>query len=189
MSSSSDRTPRSLLEDLRAPHPAGAWARFAHLYTPMLCRWANGLTRSLDERDELVQEVFLVLLNTLPTFRYDPDRGFRKWLYTVAAHKWREFHRKRRPASLGNEDPPATGDDPARVVGETEYRAELVSRARQLIQKEFAATTWLAAWATVADGRAAGEVAAELGMSVNAVYLARSRVLARLRIELEGLLD
>ncbi len=75
------------------------------------------------------------------------------------------------------------------AFGEVEYRRHLVSRALQLMQAEFAPRTWKACWEHVAAGRPAAEVAAELGISVGSVYVAKSRVMARLRQELAGLLD
>jgi RNA polymerase sigma-70 factor, ECF subfamily len=108
----------------------------------------------------------------------------------VLYNKWR----KRKP------DPgcPSTGAaglsgvaDPEQAadIGEAEFQQQLTVRALQLMQAEFQPATWKACWETVVCGRPAAEVARELGMSVNAVYLAKSRVLRRLRQELEGMLD
>ena len=72
---------------------------------------------------------------------------------------------------------------------EVEYRQQLVRRALQIMQAEFETTTWKACWEFVVSGRPAAEVAAELGVSVDVVYGAKSRVLRRLRQELDGLLD
>jgi RNA polymerase sigma-70 factor (ECF subfamily) len=72
---------------------------------------------------------------------------------------------------------------------EAEYRQEVVARALEVLRSEFQASTWQAFWESTANGRSGREVAAELGLSCNAVYLARSRVLRRVREELEGLLD
>jgi RNA polymerase sigma-70 factor (ECF subfamily) len=72
---------------------------------------------------------------------------------------------------------------------EAEYRQHLVSRALQLMQAEFSPTTWKACWEHVVAGRPASEVAAELGIAVGSVYVAKSRVMSRLREELQGLMD
>jgi RNA polymerase sigma-70 factor (ECF subfamily) len=74
-------------------------------------------------------------------------------------------------------------------IGEVEFQQQLTIRALQLMQAEFQPTTWQACWETVVRGRSGADVARELGISVNAVYLARSRVLRRLREELGGMLD
>ena len=83
----------------------------------------------------------------------------------------------------------AAAPDPFDSLIETEYRQQLAMRALELMQADFQPATWKACWEHAACGRPAAEVAAELGLTVNAVYLATSRVLRRLRQELEGLLD
>jgi RNA polymerase sigma-70 factor (ECF subfamily) len=72
---------------------------------------------------------------------------------------------------------------------ETEYREHLVRRALTLMQRDFERTTWKACWETVVADRSAAEVATELGITVNAVYLSKSRVLRHLRHELRGFLS
>jgi RNA polymerase sigma-70 factor (ECF subfamily) len=79
--------------------------------------------------------------------------------------------------------------DTAQAFWETEYRQMLAARALEIMRAEFEPATWQACWETVVSGRPAAEVASELGLTTNAVYLARSRVLRRLRCELQGLLD
>jgi hypothetical protein len=79
--------------------------------------------------------------------------------------------------------------DPVADIGEAEFQRQLSVRALQLMQVEFQPATWKACWETVVCGRAAAEVAGELGISVNAVYLATGRVLRRLRHEFAGMLD
>jgi RNA polymerase sigma-70 factor (ECF subfamily) len=72
---------------------------------------------------------------------------------------------------------------------EEEHSRHLVRRALELMQAEFEPTTWKACWEMTACGRAAAEVAAELGITVAAAYAAKSRVLRRLRRELEGMVE
>ena len=174
----------SLLEQLRAPGRPDAWARFVHLYTPLLARWADRLGVPPADRGDLLQEVFLAFYRALPAFRYEPGRSFRAWVYTVAANKWREMQRKRVPVPLAGDDPrwlEPHGDDPAEQIGEAEYRAVLAAQAARLIRDRFADVTWRAFWATAVDGRPPADVAAELGLTRNATYVAKSRVLSRLR--------
>jgi RNA polymerase sigma-70 factor (ECF subfamily) len=186
-----DRTSASLLARLRRPDAQDAWARFVELYTPLLYHWTRRLGLPAQDSADLVQEVLLLLVEKLPEFHYDRDRSFRAWLRTVAQNKWRE-HQRRRPAV-----PPGGAEGLSAVPGpevpdfleEAEYRQRLVSRALQLMQSGFEATTWKACWESAVEGRPAADVARELGMTVDAVYAARSRVLRRLREELAGLLD
>jgi RNA polymerase sigma-70 factor (ECF subfamily) len=181
-------TPDSLLDRLRSPADTAAWLRFVRLYTPFLYHWAR--QRGLQESDaaDLVQEVFAQLLKVLPEFRYDPKRSFRAWLAVVVANKWRELNRKRRPQTVPV-DHLAAKPGPPDDFDDREYRAHIAGRALQLIQGEFSAPVWQAFWAVVVEGRPAQQVAAEFGLSANAVYLARGRVLRRLREELKGLVD
>lgn len=180
----------SLLERLRQPAPAEAWGRFVDLYTPLLYYWARRLGLQETDAADLVQDVLAVLLQELPEFRYDPTKSFRSWLRTVTLNKWREGQRRRSPALLAADHPVlaelASPDD--EDCWEVEYRQQLVGRALELIRSEFQPDTLQVFWETTIAGRLAAEVAAERGISINAVYLARSRVIRRLRRELDGLL-
>jgi RNA polymerase sigma-70 factor (ECF subfamily) len=184
-------TPASLLEQLRRLAATPAWNRFVHLYTPLLYTWAWRMGLQDSDAADLVQDVFTLLLQKLPAFEYDRGRSFRAWLRTVTVNRYRETGRRQRPA-VGNgmavaED--LAGPDPTSTFEEAEHRRYLVQRALELMQSDFQPSTWKACWETVVAGRPVGAVAAELGLTVKAVYLARSRVLRRLRQELAGLLD
>jgi RNA polymerase sigma-70 factor (ECF subfamily) len=141
---------------------------------------------------DLLQEVFATLLKKLPEFQYDRNKSFRGWLRTVLRNKWREFQRQRVPTPVDMCDPPlaelvdSTGPDP---FGESEYCEYLVHRALVLIQGDFQPVTWKAWQEFAVAGRPAAEVARELGLTRHAVYLAKARVLSRIRQELHGLLD
>lgn len=178
-------TSASLLNRLRRPDDPEAWARFIKLYTPVLQRWAGRLGLQDADAADLVQDVFSVLLRKLPEFDYDPARSFRGWLRTVLINHWR--NRPRRGEASLTIDPP--GPDPADDLDEEEYRRYLVGRALEIMQTDFELRTWRACWECVRNGRPTAEVATELGMSVAAVYIARSRVLRRLREELTGMLE
>lgn len=188
-----DTTPPSLLERLRHPNEERAWDQFVALYTPLLYRWARA--RGLQEADagDLVQDVLVLLVRKLPEFRYDPGKSFRAWLLTVTLNCWRERRRRRasQPAGGGAVDDvadPLAPDDVAEIA-EAEYQTYLVRRALELMRVEFRPTTWQACWEHVVCGKPAARVAAELGLTPGAVYVARSRVLARLRQELRYLID
>jgi RNA polymerase sigma-70 factor (ECF subfamily) len=185
-------TSASLLERLRLPGQQDAWARFVNLYAPLLQFWARRLGLQDTDAADLVQEVFATLVQKLPEFEYDREQSFRSWLRTVALNKWRNRVRRRDPATPGTHGETladlAAPDDPD-AFGEAEYRQHLVARALQLMQTEFAPRMWKACWEHVVADRPAAEVAAELGIAVGTVYVAKARVLSRLRQELEGLLD
>jgi len=184
-------TPPSLLERMRRPTDQEAWNRFVQLYSPLLYRWARRMGLAGQDADDFLQEVFTLLVRKLPEFQYDPRKRFRNWLWTVALNKFREHQRSRPvPQHQAGEEVlaqlPAQDDE---AIGEVEYREYLVRRALELMQAEFNPTTWKAFWECVTANRPAAEVGGELGLTVDAVYAAKSRVLRRLREELEGLLD
>ncbi|HVS36364.1 MAG TPA: sigma-70 family RNA polymerase sigma factor, partial [Gemmataceae bacterium] len=186
-----ESTSSSLLLRLHRPGEQAAWNRFADLYTPLLLFWAGRMGLSAPDARDLVQDVFVTLIQKLPQFQYQPGKGtFRSWLRTVAENRWRDSLRKR-AAAPQNAGPAPLEDvvvpDGAAAVWETEYRQHLIGRAMQIMQSDFEAKTWKACWAVVVDGRSGAEVAADLGLTIEAVYAARSRVLRRLRQELSGL--
>lgn len=184
-------TPASLLDRLRHPGAGQAWSRFIDLYTPLLNHWARRLGVDQQDMADFLQDFFLLLLRKLPKFQYNPPNRFRGWLRTTFLNHWRMTGRKRRRAL------PVGGTDSLdHVAAEDTFSAEdgeyerfLVARAMDLMRGSFEEKTWKACWGVVVDDRPAAEVAAELELSVNAVYVAKSRVLRRLREELAGLMD
>jgi RNA polymerase sigma-70 factor (ECF subfamily) len=182
-------TSASLLEQLRSPTAAPAWQRFVDLYTPLLYSWASRQGLGDADAADLVQEVLMVLVQKLPEFTYDRSKSFRGWLRTILINKAHNY--QRRPPGQPLKDGGANLPDPNAMdeLAEAEYRQYLVQRALQIMQADFQPATWKAFWEYVVCNRPAEEVARELGLSANAVYLAKSRVLGRLRQELDGLLD
>lgn len=182
----------SLLQRLRQPDPDAAWRQFVDLYAPLIFYWGRQHGMNATDASDLVQEVMTVLAEKLPEFAYDPSKRFRGWLRTITVNKARDFHRRQasRPSSGLDETidhtPVASDVD---LFDETEYRAFLVSRAKKLIESQFEPTTWEACWRHVTGDRAAEDVGRELGVSANAVRVAKCRVLRKLREELDGLLD
>jgi RNA polymerase sigma-70 factor (ECF subfamily) len=187
-----DPTSVSLLHRLRRPDDPAAWNRFVQLYTPLLYAWSRRLGLQPADAADLVQEIFVVLVRKLPEFQYDTRQRFRGWLWTVTVNKYRESRRRHAPVLAPLHDsalPEPAGPDPAEAMAEAEYQHYLVQRALRLLQAEFPPATWKAYREHIMDGRPAADVAADLGISVNAVYIAKCRVLRRLRAELEGFLD
>jgi RNA polymerase sigma-70 factor, ECF subfamily len=191
-------TSLTLLERLRTPGDQQAWLRFVRLYTPLLYHWARRAGLVGQDVEDLVQDVFELLLRKLPEFRYEQGGSFRNWLRVVALNKWRErFRRQLGPSRGPGASATAEGLDQVaapEVEGfdafeEAEYRRQLVQRALQLIAAEFSPAAWKAFQEHVVAGRDAAEVARALGIRVGTVYAAKSRVLTRLRRELDGLTE
>lgn len=192
------QTPPSLLNRLREhPDDADAWRRFDDLYRPLLLAWLRRYAVRPHDAEDLLQEVLHTVVRKLPGFQYDPARGkFRSWLRAILVNHLRAFLRSERGR-------PLTGDggfyeqvlnqlaDPASDLSrlwDEEHDRHVYQRLLAQIRPDFSPDTWEAFRRLVA-GEEAKSVAADLGMSVNAVYLARSRVVRRLREGLEGLAD
>lgn len=185
-------TPASLLVKLRQPGDEAAWQRFVQIYAPLLYHVSGKLGMHGDDASDLVQDVFAVLVRCLPDFAYDRGKSFRAFLKSILLNKWRDLKRRKAASpieSAGGNPPEAFVPDDVDAIAEDEYRDHLLKQALRIMQSDFEPTTWRACWAVVVEDRPAAEVARELEMTVNAVYLARSRVLYRLRQELAGLLD
>jgi RNA polymerase sigma-70 factor (ECF subfamily) len=185
-----------LLARLRDRADAEAWTTFVTVYAP----WVYGLARrrGLQHADaaDLTQDVLRAVVCTAPRFTYDPRRGsFRGWLFTVARNRIRKWFGacKRRPAASGDErvrrrlaEMPAP--EPC-ADGDREEREHLLARIAEQVRPTFRATTWQAFWQTTVGERDAAQVGGELNLSVGAVYIARCRVLARLREQVQQLAD
>jgi len=181
-----------LLNRLRVSGEEAAWSRFVKLYAPLLFFWARRLGLQDHDASDLVQDVFTTLVQKLPEFHYEQRKGFRNWLRTVLLNRWRDQGRRHTLVAVeGNAAALTTLPSPVDedAFGEEEYRQHLVKRALEIMQTDFSPKIWQACWEHVVKGRCAVEVAAELDIAVGTVYVAKSRVLCRLRQELEGLLD
>lgn len=181
-----DRTPASLLDRMTGSPDTAAWERFVRLFTPLMDRWARRLSVPETDAADLIQDVFVVLVRRLPHFRYDPSKSFRAWLWTVFRHSvlaWREGRSRQLHLVDQFDELPSTASDPT----EAEYRSYLIGRALAVLKADFPTQTWKMFWEVAVDGRRGVDVAAQFGTTPNAVYLARVRVLSRLRQELAGL--
>jgi RNA polymerase sigma-70 factor (ECF subfamily) len=194
----SPATRQSLLVRLRDPQDGQAWAEFVEIYAPLIDRLARA--RGLQQADaaDLAQEVFRAVAGAIDRYDPDPTRGsFRGWLCRIARNLMINLLAARRIR------PQATGDSnvremlervPAPESAETalfdaEFRRRLFHWAAEQIRPEFRESTWNAFWLTAVEGNEPSAAAATIGISVGAVYIAKSRVMARLRAvidEVEG---
>jgi RNA polymerase sigma-70 factor (ECF subfamily) len=178
----------SLLVRIRDAGDREAWRQFVEVYAPLVYKFAR--RRGLQDADaaDLTQDVLQAVAGASKRLVYDPERGtFRAWLYTVARNKLRNFllARQRR---RDDGDPGLLDDQPAREeveAWEKEYEQRLFDWAAERVRGHFHGSTWRAFWMTAVEGRGATETASALGLSVGAVYIAKSRVLARLREEIK----
>jgi RNA polymerase sigma-70 factor (ECF subfamily) len=187
----------SLLERVRLESPE-AWRRLVHLFGPLVYQWCRRQGLQAADATDVGQEVFRAVACTIGRFRRDgPADTFRGWLWTITRSKiadhWRRWQRE--PQADGGSTAQmrlaelAAAEPAESPPSQPESQSSLYQRGLELIRDEFAERTWRAFWCVAVDGRPPADVAEELGLSVNSVYLARSRVLRRLREELGDLLD
>ncbi len=185
-------TPLTLLERLRNNKDPADWGRFVDLYSPLLLEWSRRNRVPEADADDLVQNVLVLLIQQLPHFQRRPDGSFRGWLFTVLRNCWRDRCRvaARQPIISQTVCPDEhEGADPIAELTEEEYRNYLFRHMLRIIQSDFSESTWRAFWLHVIEDQPASEVAAATGVTPSAVYLARGRVLKRLRAELTDFLN
>jgi RNA polymerase sigma-70 factor (ECF subfamily) len=159
----------------------------AVLYAPLVYRWTLRAGVRRHDSADVVQEVFSVVHVRIADFRRErPGDSFRGWLWGITRNKLREHFRQvaRGPNAAGGSDALLKMHEaasPESSSGSNEGFGALCRRALGLVQSEFEPTTWQAFWKVVVDAQRPEDVASELGISINAVYLARSRVVRRLR--------
>lgn len=184
----SPATRPSLLVRLRDARDGPAWEQFVNLYGPLIFRY--GLRQRLQEADaaDLTQEVLTRVARALPGWSYDPQRGaFRGWLFTIVRNQFRNVLERRRRQIQGAGDTSAQealDGQPAPDDGAAwndEYRRRLFGWAAEQVRADTEATAWQAFWLTGVEGQAAKDAAGQLGMTVVAVYMAKSRILARIK--------
>jgi RNA polymerase sigma-70 factor (ECF subfamily) len=185
-----DTTSLSLLERLRGGAGPRDWERFVALYTPLLFRWAGKVGAQEADTADLVQEVFTLVYEKLPTFAHQRPGSFRAWMRTALINRWRDLCRRRavRPGLVDEQQLEAVPalDSPGQ---DQEDYEQLVALALELIRPEFQPRTWQAFHEFFIAGQEAGSVAQRLGVSVGVVYGAKCRILRRLREELDGMLE
>jgi RNA polymerase sigma-70 factor (ECF subfamily) len=191
-------TRRSLVLRLRDPRDQAAWAEFVEIYEPLVYRLARHKGLQDADAQDLCQEVFRAVAAAIQRWDPDPAKGkFRAWLFRIARNLLVNFlvSQRRQTRGSGNtsvqellEAHPASD-----TQAEAEFRAEFQRRAfrwaAEQVKNEFSDSTWQAFWRTGVENRPVATVAEELGLSPGAVYIARSRVLARLRDRVEQLTD
>ena len=184
----------SLLVRLRDPKDERAWDEFTAIYSPLIYRLACRKGFQDADAADLVQEVLRAVAGAIDRWDPDPARGpFRNWLFRIARNMMLNLvaSQRRHPRGTGRDEvrslleaqPSPSPEDSA--LFEMEYKRQLFRWAAERVRGEFRGTTWAAFWQTGVEGKKAQAVADALGMSIGAVYMARSRVVARLRQELQ----
>jgi RNA polymerase sigma-70 factor (ECF subfamily) len=188
-------TSKSLLERIQKRDDREAWQRWLAVYEPWLRSWLRRHQLQAVDVDDLVQNILTVVSQKLPTFIHNGQPGaFRTWLRLILVNQVRYFLRTRRQQARAELLPDwlAQLEAPASDLSkqwDQEHDQQLVHRLLATVQPEFEPRTWEVFQRLVLEARPAAEVAQHFHMERNAVYVAKARVLARLRQELRGLMD
>jgi RNA polymerase sigma factor (sigma-70 family) len=195
-----DETPAtrpSLLVRIRDPRDERAWAEFLEIYAPLVYQLARRKGFQDADADDLAQEVFRAVAAAIERWDPDPSKGsFRGWLFRIARNLMIDVSRRKghargtgdTEANRRLEERQASIDEDSALF-EADYMRQVFAWAVERVRGEFREDHWRAFWQTGVEGKDAGEVAGALGMTVGALYKAKSRVMARLRQvirELEG---
>jgi RNA polymerase sigma-70 factor (ECF subfamily) len=182
----------SLVLRLRDGKDREAWRQFVQIYAPVVYRYAR--KRGLQDADaaDLTQDVLRAVNGSVGRFEGNSSRGsFRGWLFTLAHHKLYDLLARQRRECAGSGDsgvlemlqrqPAAENEE----LWNREYQQRVFAWAVEQVRPAFQERTWQAFWQAAVEGRSGQHVAEELGMTVAAVYLAKSRVMARIREQIQ----
>lgn len=195
MPTSSD-TSRSLLDRLQSESDSRDWELFYRIYQPFICRHLLARRIAPKDVDDVAQEILSRVFCAFPSFTHNGRRGaFRKWLGQIVSQQtWRHFQRLQKEAGVS---PMAPGQIEESVPAfneleswwDTEHDRYLLGRLLELIKPEFTGTTWSAFHWVAVRNLPVDQVAKKLNVSENAVVIAKSRVLKRLRVLGRDLID
>jgi RNA polymerase sigma-70 factor (ECF subfamily) len=189
-------TSLSLLDRLKGARPdASDWNHLQGIYLPLIQRWLERVPGLGDEAADLAQEVLVVVVRAIPRFDRQREGSFRAWLRQVTVNRVRTYRRKRQRRPLAGLDA-ADGflqrlSDPNGDLArewDRDHDQHVVEKLLAVVRPDFSPKTWEAFQRFGVDGEPAARVALEVGLSENAVILAKSRVLKRLRQEAGDLL-
>lgn len=186
------QTSMSMLHGMRN-RDAAQWERFVAVYSPLINEWCRRARISHSDASDIAQEVFRVVAVKVSDFRRDqPGDTFHGWLWGITRFKVLEHFKKLaktqtgKGGSSGQQKINQIPDDvPESWEGDLQASdtRSVYNRILDLLKTDFQPNTWQAFLKTTVDEVPVSEVAAELEMTVGAVYNARHKVLRRLREE------
>ena len=175
-----------------------AWDEFINIYTPLLNQTARRLGLSSHDASDAVQEVMVHLISVISKWRPDGQKAsFRRWIARVARNRMIRMLQHKdalRLKGMAEKDrsfflAQLAAPDQSKVTFDLAFRKQVFRFVTDRIQSEFKVKTWQAFWLTYVEQAPIAEVAGQLSLSVGAVYIARSRVMNRLREMVEKLMD
>jgi RNA polymerase sigma-70 factor (ECF subfamily) len=187
----------SLLERLAGAPTDADWRRLLDLYQPLLRAWMARAGVAVSDVEDLVQDVLLVVFREVAGFERRGQGAFRAWLRTILAHRVRDYFRgqKYRPTATGDSDflrrlgELESPESALSKLWDREHDEHVAAALMRRVQGDFAPATWQAFRRHALEGEPAERAAEALGLSLNSVLLAKSRVLKRLRQELAGFVE
>jgi RNA polymerase sigma-70 factor (ECF subfamily) len=185
-------TPLSLLDRLRSYKDHEAWQEFSGLYELLIRRWVGRLVSRPDSVDDITQEVLKALVEELPHFRHNLRKGaFRAWLRSITIHRVRRHWRDQQPTPAQLSDARDLEDPRSALSGlwDIEHDRYVVQELLKRIRPVLDDRTWDIFQRLVFRGCSPREIARDLECSPNVVYIAKSHVLKRLRLEARGLIE
>jgi RNA polymerase sigma factor (sigma-70 family) len=184
-------TGSTLFKLLRAPNDPQAWKAFVKRYGPLIYGWCRQRNLQDADAEDVTQNVLTKLAQKLRTFTYDARKGtFRGWLRTLTQHALSDYLESKRRVVVGSGDS-AIRERVEAVAAREElltqlaqaFDLELLEEARARVQLRITRRDWQIFEQLAIAGRPGPEVARELGMTVAAVLMVKSRVQKKLRDE------
>jgi RNA polymerase sigma-70 factor, ECF subfamily len=191
------RTNLSLIKNVRDRSDVESWRRFHDFYAPLLMRYLRRLGLEEDRANDLTQEVFVRLLQALPTFELDSKRGrFRSYLwkltYSALVDEARRFKARRQAEEQWVKRFHESSEAESRKVQDelNDINQELIlKRALPSVHSKTSRTAWACFEQRLLRDRPGADIAAELGIPADAVYVYASRVLKAVRKQCAALAD
>jgi RNA polymerase sigma factor (sigma-70 family) len=189
-------TRASLIVKLKDRRNEPAWNEFARAYEPFLSHLVRRRLASEADVSDVTQQLMMAIARSIGGWTDDGrPASFRRWLNRVARNSAIKFMARENRQAKGKGGsgfqeqlerlPDAAEEDRRR----REYEHELIVWAAEQVRGEFRESSWRSFWATQIEGRSVAETAAELSLSPGAIYMSRSRILARIRAKIEELAD
>jgi RNA polymerase sigma-70 factor, ECF subfamily len=174
------------------------WQRLIQIYSPLIRSQISRFPTLNHQFEDIVQDSLLVLLTELPSFQRQRIGSFRTWLRQIVLNQLRSALRraKRNPMNQADlsstqlqiEELAVTSSELSKAF-DAEHDRFVFQRACDRVRTKVEEKTWQAFFLYAISHQSADCVAQSLGMSINSVQLAKSRVLAKIRAEIDGLVD
>ncbi|QEG22540.1 RNA polymerase sigma factor [Mariniblastus fucicola] len=183
------KTRISLVLRLKEPADAEAWFQFCEIYQPLILRIAKSRGLQAADANDLAQDAFVRIAKSVQRWQPDSEKGsFRAWVATIARNLTVDFLRRQNRQPMSANDP-LLQNEPQQCAEsdfyDAEYEKQLFAWAAEKIRPAFKTETWQAFWRTAVEHETVADVSKSLGLSAGAIYMARSRIIAKLRTVVE----